>query len=77
VTISGDVLLSGSEDQRVLVWSLPDCQLLHALPTAGFVHGFSQLSPCTLITASGDRALRVWDVGGREEEEEEEEQRDM
>ncbi|XP_077445827.1 F-box/WD repeat-containing protein 7-like [Stigmatopora argus] len=63
---SGDLIVSGSDDNTLKVWSAVTGECLRTL--TGHTGGVwcSQMAAATVVSGSTDRTLRVWDADGGE-----------
>jgi hypothetical protein len=59
----GPVLASAGADQKVLLWSLPEGKVLHALTPGGVVRSLAATPDGKLLAGAGEEpAIQLWDV---------------
>jgi len=63
---NGQVLVTGSNDETVRVWSVPSGQVLHVL-TGHFreINSVSVLGNAYIASASCNQEVKIWDMSGR------------
>jgi hypothetical protein len=65
LSLAGDRVVGGTRAGIVLVWRLSDAELVAALPAhTGTSVAVARLRGAELLTAAGDRTLRLWDLTG-------------